>query len=119
MEGLTHDRLTNVIIFVVMDQMLLAYEASQNAESSDEREYQSNVHDFLLHTREKPTRMNYIYDWVKEHLYHITDEPNVINPHLYEMITDGIVLLFTEHTQPNIDIGSLAFEYEKKYSQWN
>lgn len=111
---LTHERLLNLIIFVLMDQLVTSYDASQQSNDQEKMAY----HDALLSMREDARHICAIEDWVTTHQERVQDSTDVISKQYYDMVLDGIIIEYY-YSFKGMDMDSYALDCEKKYSKWN
>jgi len=115
---LSHERLLNLIIYVLMDQAVMTSEwLKDNPDDIDV----AQMHDAILRIREKPIHMCEIEDWIINHLDYLDRPEDCLDPHYYEMIVDAIGIIYYDDyddIHDSISGSDYAFECEKKYSHY-
>lgn len=113
---LSHERMYNLIIYVLMDQAILTTEAL-NGQIVDLNI--AKMHDAVLVMREKPQYVCEIEDWVLNHLEYLDNPIDCLDPHYYEMIVDAMGIIYYDDFDQSGPSGTeYAFECEKKYSRY-
>lgn len=113
-DRLSHERLLNLIIYVLMDQAIMT---SEWVKDNPDDEDTAKMHDAILLMREKPTYMCEIEDWIVNHLDYLDTPTDCLDPHYYEMIVDAMGIIYYDDFA-DMDGGAYAFDCEKKYSRY-
>lgn len=117
MEGLSHKRLCNLIIYVLMDQIILTEEAIAQSKEADPE--MVKMHDAVSQMREKLNYISEIEDWVQNHLNYLDKPLDSLDPHYYELITDAIcIIYYDDYNHEHCSGTEYAFECERKYYKY-
>jgi len=103
------ERLTNYIIFVIMDSMMEAFEKGIE-----------DVRLQFLEMRSKPECITYVYNWVHSHKKFLRRSDIVIhNPELERLVMDGVRLCHAHYySNDKIQDGTSTSVYAKECSNY-